>query len=378
MKKLSAALLAAVMVAGLCLTSYADPLKEITPADYSSKASPRRVATVESAGYLANSDGVVVIDLNDGEGDRSVDKVAPGETVYYKLKTDSNLAVTTQEAVSGITISQNWEIGKDLIDRIEIVQKKFIDRYETDYCYMLAVTIKSAGLSASIQDIMGNVTLKKTSGTDSAAPSGANSYAFTMTLRFFFEIGYAEGDFSEIPKKPMVYLTGGVRDVIAFTFEDCDYCSLELDITGSDRILLGASSDYISAIENRYANADLTFFSGISSNFNKTAILKLHAPSGSYLYEIGSGNNLKVSNAQYDEYEDCFIIETKSLGKYVISNKSLNIAGESSGGEESGNSSSSTSSASEPNHDIVQSSVTEQPAPDYSSGKVNPGTGARA
>lgn len=380
MKRLWAGCLALMMILGLCLTSYAGPYRDQTYPELSSKASVRRIFQIETAGYLANEDGIVIVDLDDGEGDRRVDKVAPGETVYYKLKTEDNSFVSYEPATSGVTITQDWSVGNNLIDKIEIVQKKFRDRSETDYCYMLAITVKSDITSDKIQDAMGTITLKKTSGTDSGASSGRNSLAFTLAIRFFFEIGYEEGNFTEIPKKPMVYLTEGSRGTMEFGFEDCENCTLEMDISGSDRILLGANSDYVKSIEDRYPGAELIYFNGSSSTFNKTATLRLGAPQGSYLYKVSSSNKLTAYDAPYSSDDGAFIIETKTLGRFIVSDIALDASGAS---DVSGSSDVIVSSSSTPedysNVIVEQNSVTQQPAPDYSgSNKVNPGTGAAA
>ena len=184
------------------------------------------MGSVERAAYLANEDGEVVIDI--GDGDESVDIIAPGETVYFKMKTPQNHMVTHAAAVSGVSITPSWNIGGDLISKIEIVQKKFIDGDEVDYCYMLAVTAKKGANLSSVQDAMGTIVLKKTSGTDSSAPSGQNSLAFTLDIRVLFNIGYEKGDFSEIPKKPMIYSDTTSGDM-EFTFEALEGATFQVN-----------------------------------------------------------------------------------------------------------------------------------------------------
>lgn len=382
MKKISGLIMAVAIMLGFSLTAHASFVRSQTEPT-NTKLSPNAIHHIEELAYITDDDGNVMI--NHGDGDEHVDIIHPGQTVYMKLKTSTNNTVVNKDAVSGVTITQNWDIGNGIISDVKIVQKKFIDDGESDYSYMLAITAKDGIDATRLQDVAGNILLKKTSGTDSKATSSTqNSFSTNLDIRFFIEVGYEEGDFTEIPKEPKVFKPEDARGDVTFTFEDCADSTFEINVTGTDRIVLGADSKVNKTIAGKYPSANLTFFNGNGATFNRTGTLRIYAPDGSYIYQL-SGNSIKETNAQYNSYDSAFIIETKTLAKYVISDMQLSTTGNTTNTDSSSSSSSlvlpsvpSDPSGSSSSSYYLPSSSDNLYYPTGGGGKVNPSTGAKA
>ncbi|MBQ2752098.1 MAG: hypothetical protein IJF25_05925, partial [Oscillospiraceae bacterium] len=92
---------------------------------------------------------------------------------------------------------------------------------------------------------------------------------------------------------------------------------------GQGKILLSATSDFDSDVALIYPNANLDFFYGNGASFNRIGTLYLAADPDSYLYQLKDDGRLVAVNAEYDEYDENFVIKTRTLGKYVISDVEL-------------------------------------------------------
>ena len=152
-----------------------------------------------------------------------------------------------------------------------------------------------------------------------------------------------------------------------FEFDKAPDSYFEIDVTGQSKVLLRADVKYNAMVAAKYPSASLEFFSG-AGTFNRIGTLYLAAKEGSYLYILNSDGTLMANAAEYDGA--CFVIKTRTLGSYVISDRELGVdampsssQGPSAGSETPVPSLSGQSSA-------AGGTSTSPPE------KVNPGTGA--
>ena len=308
---------------------------------------------------LALSPGEAVIKDPDGGSnfDYVVSRVVPGETVYiYVADADdysgSNKAPTSAKNNLDCISNDSGKTAKIISTSTLKVERKRVDSGE--YGMFAVLAIKS--VSASDYE-----------KADGYTVSGSITYDGDI-IDVDFDIEYAEedADGSEFFEELTFYKTESGGDIY-ITFDDGEFTGAS---SGSKSVLASLKTDYNSTIGNKYSNADLDFYNFGGADFSGAAkngaTLKIEASSGMYLYEI-SGSTLTDLTNTYDRTERAFVINTRKLGSYVVSDTAL------SGSVAAASSSSSIPSSSQSSSSSSQ--TTTQPKPGV---PINPGTGAAA
>ncbi len=255
------------------------------------------------------------------------DSVPYGETIYYPLlsKLDSGYAaVHESDATRSMTVRTKWNEGSSYVDKISVIKKRYtgtlsgVQFPDDRYCYFLAIKTKSrSSTTTAAHEVSGIVTLRKSRYDD-------------VELDVDFEVGYnAPEDANVIPITPALFVPGvdfDEYDDETFEFEADSYSYLVVNTNSQRRLVLGMNTDYDDDIGNKYPDANLYFFNGNGGSFNRIGYLYLYADRGSYVYEIDSKNVLERIKATYDSYDEAYIIRTRTLGRYVISDTKLNVA----------------------------------------------------
>ena len=272
------------------------------------------VGAISDSAYLYDSD-TSAVDLS-----QSVESVAYGKTVYYPLLNKSDASdpfnyVYESDAVSGIKVKSSWDMNGKLVKGVEVAKKKVTGEAQK-YIYFVAVTLAESNSTSSV-DVVGTVEMRK---------SGSFDYE-DMQLDVNLEVAYPVATDTVITEDPQLFKegTGFIGDSEEeFTFECDDDSFFTVNTVGQSKLLLSATTDFDSKIADLYPDANLNFFYGNGATFNKTGVLTLAAEEGSYLYQLKDGAMVRV-NAEYDEYDEAFIIKTKTLGQYIISDTALKI-----------------------------------------------------
>lgn len=278
------------------------------------------VGAISDSAYLYSSDASAVDLAN------PVQSVAYGKTIYYPLL--NSVAPTTPEddiayvyesdAVSGIKVKSSWDMNSKLVKSVEVAKKKVTgETLSQKYIYFLAVTLADS-TSTSAADVVGTVEMRK---------SGSFDYE-DMQLDVNIEVAYPTANEPFITEDLQLFKEGAgfVGDSEEeFTFECDDDSYFTVNTVGQSKLLLSATTDFDSKIADLYPDANLNFFYGNGATFNKTGILTLAADEGSFLYQLKDDGTMVRLNAEYDEYDEAFIIKTKTLGKYIVSDTALTI-----------------------------------------------------
>ncbi len=293
---------------------------------------PHPVSEIYQTGYLLDEDDRYV-DFKEPLGNQSLPY---GETVYYPLfwrDSGDLVGVHQSAATKSVKIKTDWEEGSSYIDKLSIVKKRFTNESQLpnniefvgDYCYFLAIKAKSRSTTTTaVHDIYGTVKLRKTSGNDDYPRFDYDDIDY---LDVSFEVGYNEPDDpSVIPITPALFDDFDGDDEETFDFEADSYSYFVVNTNNQKKLVLGMNTDYDDNIADKYPSANLDFFNGNGASFNRTGYLYLYADRGSYVYSVESNNTLKKINASYDSYDDAFVIRTRTLGRYVISDIKLNVA----------------------------------------------------
>ncbi|MBR6312689.1 MAG: hypothetical protein IKR51_06895, partial [Oscillospiraceae bacterium] len=108
------------------------------------------------------------------------------------------------------------------------------------------------------------------------------------------------------------------------TFKEDDDVSFTVDTTHQGEIVIAMDTDEIEAVEDAYPSANLDFYNFNGATFRKTGTLLLPGEEGQFVYEYKNGA-LQAVNAKWDSYEEAFVLKTKTLGQYVISDVELAV-----------------------------------------------------
>ncbi len=395
MKKLLALSLALVMALGMTSVAFAAEATYYIGGDLTAAAGTADAYTlttpvvVSPTGFRA-TDGILDPTKKVTSATAAV---TPAWTVYYLLSTTAGVALTDADQVKGATIKQTWDMGKDYVESVSIVKKK----YSTiGYFYFVAVTYKSS-TSTTAYDIAGELTVKKTTTTTSSGATTGAPFTSTLTIGtpYTFSNATTMNIASESTKLYNFAKTGAIATQIA---KDAEYASVyaatvgtdavkdaaataaallittgtsiiegdqtittdaghyfDVDVTGQSKILLYYDEKYNATVAAVYPSANLDFVNFNGASFNKTGELTILADPDTFLYALNSDGSLSKIKAEYDEYEEAFKVTTRTLGKYVISDTELTLVAASSVASSSAVTSSTTTPV-----------------------KTNPGTGAAA
>ena len=233
---------------------------------------------------------------------------------------NSEKYVSSTDDVKGIKIKSNWDLNGNAVEKVELVKKKAAAPFEltNKYIYFLTVGLKDS-LATGETDISGTVSMKKT---------GSFDYE-DMKLDVNLTVGYPAAQDNVIGKNPLIFsegngLSGDYEDELRFEFDDNAYFTV--DTMGQGKILLAADNEFDANIAMIYNAANLDFFNGNGASFNKLGTLAIPAAEGSHLYKVEKDGKLTKIAAPYDKDEEAFMVRTRTLGRYVISDVDLKIA----------------------------------------------------
>ena len=340
MKRIFSIILAAMMVASMAVCAFADD-DELA----------YWVTEIYDQGYLLDDDDNYV------DFDEEFDDTIPyGETIYYPLihecdndcdghihddttatSSGDRFAVYQSVATKNIKIKTDWEDGKSFIDEISVVRKKYdyssttppsIDFkfIDDERCYFLAVTTKERSTTTTTtNDVDGTIKLKKSSG-------GEDEYRFDyddgIEIDVTFEVGYTNPDDSNtIPETPALFYPDEDFDESSdetFDFEADDNSYFVVNTNSQKKLVLGMDNEYDDDIAEQFPEADLYFFNGNGGRFNKIGYLYLYDDDlYRYAYSIDDNGELELVKTTHDD--DCLVIRTRTLGRYVLSDVKLDI-----------------------------------------------------
>ena len=139
-------------------------------------------------------------------------------------------------------------------------------------------------------------------------------------------------------------------------------CSSDLFVfnaRGQGKLNLAYNTKYNKDFAYDYDDANIDFinFEGEPTT-NRTGTLYIYADEDSYIYEVTSKGAKKINGAYYDDDEGAWVIRTRNLTSYAISDKKLKTVNQT-------NNSSSSNSSNKPD------SSNNKPG----NGKPNPDTG---
>lgn len=149
-----------------------------------------------------------------------------------------------------------------------------------------------------------------------------------------------------------------------------DIATFQVRIIDQSSLYLGFSESVNNTLAKKYPDADLRFINWTARpTFAREGKLSLYMDPDEYIYGVNDDNSLYRLGGTYDENNDAYVITTKTLGHYVISDTALTASGSGSSG---GSTTTSSSVAPKPSSSSVYSQAPSSVAPKPSSSVAPP------
>ena len=322
MKKTLALVLAAVMTAGMTTVAFA-----AKPGDKNVmigwNADGGNLSEASNVYYVINGDDVAEVATGktveggdeiaiplvlwtdvDGDGSASGDTATPKDTYEWYRDTDD---------LKKPNVYTDWRIG-DADAEIRMV------KYGAgDYRYSVVVTVPENDTNKTI-DLEGKIMVGRTK--NAAEDSQFGSYNLGVTYAPAAESVKTYGGETLVAGETGIYKFNDDGEI---DIEFGDQALFTVDVTGQGKLNLAWTTSFDSEIADldKSANMDFITFKGEPS-FNKNGTLYIYADKDSYLYAVVDGKLVAV-DATYDEDYEAWTVKTRTLGRYVISDKELDL-----------------------------------------------------
>lgn len=247
------------------------------------------------------------------------------------------------------------------LDKSVKYESKTVTNTQPQYEYWVKITTKDSATTKDI-DVVGSIWVgtSKTSAKKEKDGSEDKFRAdFTLT-----NSDPGNDDYDEATD--YVSIEPGERAVVSFADDASDEFEVEFgddayfvfNARGQGKLNLAYNTKYNKEFAYDYDDANIDFinFEGEPTT-NRTGTLYIYADEDSYIYEVTSKGAKKINGAYYDDDEEAWVIRTRNLTSYAISDKKLKTVDQmdngssSSSGSNSGSTSGSGSNNGKPNPD---------------------------
>ena len=122
-------------------------------------------------------------------------------------------------------------------------------------------------------------------------------------------------------QKELLLEFGRAEETVQISFFNSAY--FEVGVTGQGPLDVGCTTEPVTDIAERYPGAALKFITWSKQPFfNRTGKLVLYAERNSFLYAL-RGNGLVQATGSYSEEEGGFLLTTRRLEGFVVSDRAL-------------------------------------------------------
>ena len=242
--------------------------------------------------------------------------------------TDDDVSEIVDSEINAMTVSAN--VNKEVV--------KGTTTYSKEWGYWAYIDTKKSTTTKDI-DIVGKIYVG-TSKSDAEDEPGFY-VDVTLTNRDWNEDSFVDVDSD-------VYIEPGQRAVLSFAddaddvvIEFGDDAYYEFNARGQGRVNFAYNTNFDRDFAYDYDHANIDFINFVAEpTTNKTGTLYIYADEDSYIYEVTSKGAKKINGAYYDDDEGAWVIRTRHLTSYAISDRRLKTVDQM---EDDKNSSSSSS-----------------------------------
>lgn len=214
---------------------------------------------------------------------------------------------------------------------------------EAQYEYWVKISTKDSATTKDI-DVVGDISVG--TSKSSAEKDEKLSIDFTLTNANTENGGYFDDVDSDITiedgERAVVSFSDDAEDLIVEFGDDAWF---EFNARGQGKLNLAYNTKFNKEFAYDYDDANIDFinFEGEPTT-NRTGTLYIYADEDSYIYEVTSKGAKKINGAYYDDDEGAWVIRTRHLTSYAISDKKLKTVDQMDNGSSSGSSNSGSNS----------------------------------
>ena len=260
------------------------------------KSSTKTVADQETEKGIQQVTGVKYLNKGGQEGDKYV-------TV------DVNATATNMVNAAIDSTSLSWKSNT-------------VTNTQPQYEYWVKISTKDSATTKDI-DVVGTISVG--TSKSSAEKDEKLSIDFTLTNANTDNDGYFDDVDSDIT------IEDGERAVVSFSddaedliIEFGDDAWFEFNARGQGKLNLAYNTKFNRDFAYDYDHANIDFINFVAEpTTNKTGTLYIYADEDSYIYEVTSKGAKKINGAYYDDDEGAWVIRTRHLTSYAISDRRL-------------------------------------------------------
>lgn len=329
------------------------------------------ITTIEKGGkystdYFNNQSGVFVADATIEHTQKNVE-AQMAEKGVQQVVGDKYLNKGDKEGDKFVTENVETTATNAVTSAIDSADSSIVWKSNTvtntqpQYEYWVKITTKDSATTKDI-DVVGSIWVGTSKSSAKKEKDGSEDKFradFTLT-----NSDPGNDDYDEATD--YVSIEPGERAVVSFADDASDEFEVEFgddarfvfNARGQGKLNLAYNTKYNKDFAYDYDDANIDFinFEGEPTT-NRTGTLYIYADEDSYIYEVTSKGAKKINGAYYDDDEEAWVIRTRNLTSYAISDKKLKTVdqmdnGSSSlSGSNSGSNSGSGSNNGKPNPD---------------------------
>ena len=213
---------------------------------------------------------------------------------------------------------------------------------QPQYEYWVKITTKDSATTKDI-DIVGSIWVGTSKSSAKKEKDGSED-----KFRADFTLTNSDpGNGNHDEATDYVSIEPGERAVVSFADDASDEFEVEFgddarfvfNARGQGKLNLAYNTKYNKDFAYDYDDANIDFinFEGEPTT-NRTGTLYIYADEDSYIYEVTSKGAKKINGAYYDDDEEAWVIRTRNLTSYAISDKKLKTVDQMNNGSSSNSS----------------------------------------
>ncbi|MFV0497403.1 MAG: hypothetical protein ACK5L0_04410 [Candidatus Fimivivens sp.] len=239
--------------------------------------------------------------------------VRPGSTLYFSIAN-----ATRAEDLNGLRVVVDWSKNGNLTEMPRIEYRKMMDETgekSLGFRYVAAVDILDT-VDTRPHTLRGYIKV--------AERANASAPKVSMTILVRHDGREDTERMVSCAQKQLLMDFGRTEETVQIAFYDS--AIFEVDVTGQGALDVGCSTEPVTDIAARYPDAMLKFLTwGNQPFFNRSGKLVLYAEPGWFLYAVRD-NRLVARAENYSEQEGGFVVMTRRLEGFVISDRPLDPA----------------------------------------------------
>lgn len=320
-----------------------------------------------STDYFNNQSGVFVADATIEHTQKNVE-AQMAEKGVQQVVGDKYLNKGDKEGDKFVTENVETTATNAVTSAIDSADSSIVWKSNTvtntqpQYEYWVKITTKDSATTKDI-DIVGSIWVGTSKSSAKKEKDGSED-----KFRADFTLTNSDpGNGNHDEATDYVSIEPGTRAVVSFADDASDEFEVEFgddayfvfNARGQGKLNLAYNTKYNKDFAYDYDDANIDFinFEGEPTT-NRTGTLYIYADEDSYIYEVTSKGAKKINGAYYDDDEEAWVIRTRNLTSYAISDKKLKTVDQMNNGSSSNSSNKPDSSNNKPGN-----------------GKPNPDTG---